>query len=229
MESILIVDDVNLNVRILEDHLKETYRVFKASNGSEAIDVAKKELPDLILMDIIMPVMDGVEATYCLKKDPKTRHIPIIFITALDQINDIKRGFEAGGIDYIIKPYNPQEVMLRVNTQINLIKYQKQIVELERKNSVLAMVVTANHELRQPLTRLKGFFDLFLMEVESYKDDISTKNIDKMSKAIDEIISILDKYQANSEFDITSYLVDSDYKMDIKMVKFKNTKDKDRS
>ncbi|HOD53553.1 MAG TPA: response regulator [Candidatus Cloacimonadota bacterium] len=222
MENILIVDDVNLNVRILEDHLKDSYSILKASNGAEAIEVAKREKPDLILMDIIMPVMDGVEATSHLKKDPETKHIPVIFITALDQIHDIKRGFEAGGIDYIVKPYNPQEVMLRVNTQINLIKYQKQIVELERKNSVLAMVVTANHELRQPLTRLKGFFDLFLMEIEPYKEDIPFKNIDKMNKAIDEIIHILDKYQTNSDFDITSYLVDNDYKMDIKMVKFKN-------
>lgn len=225
MEKILIVDDVKLNLRILEDHLKSEYNIIKAFNGKEAIEIAEKELPDLILMDIIMPVMDGVDATLYLKKKELTKHIPIIFITALDQINDIKKGFEAGGIDYIIKPYNPQEVMLRVNTQIKLINYQKQIIELERKNSVLAMTVTANHELRQPLTRMKGFFDLLMIEMEQNK--LLSKNTIKIEKAIDEMIQILDKYQYNDNFDITSYLTDKDYNMDIKMVRFKDPSKKE--
>jgi DNA-binding response OmpR family regulator len=220
MEKVLIVDDVNLNLRILEDLLKDHYQIIKAKNGKEALDKAHNENPDLILMDIVMPEMDGIEATTLLKRNNKTAHIPVIFITALDQIHDIMKGFEVGGIDYIVKPYNPQEVLLRVNTQIRLIKYQQQIIELTQKNSILAMVVTANHELRQPLTRIKGFFELHTAELENSGHDFSKKNIMKIDKAIDEMVNILDKYQNNPNFNIDSYLTDNDFNMDIKMVKF---------
>lgn len=221
MDKILIVDDVNLNLRILEDHLLPYYEVLKARNGKQALELAITEKPILILMDIVMPEMDGVEATQKLKEMEATRQIPVIFITALDQINDMVKGFEVGGVDYIIKPYNPQEVLTRVNTQIRIIKYQQQILDLERKNSVLAMVVTANHELRQPLTTLKGYLEMHLDELKEQGVYFSDKPIKKFEKAIDSMIKILDKYKNNQDFDITSYLRDEEQNMDIKMVKFK--------
>ncbi len=221
MDKILIVDDVNLNLRILEDHLLPYYQVLKARNGKQALDVAITERPILILMDIVMPEMDGIEATQKLKQMESTKNIPIIFITALDQINDMVKGFEVGGVDYIIKPYNPQEVLTRVNTQIKIIKYQQQILDLERKNSVLAMVVTANHELRQPLTTLKGYLEIHLKELKEKEITFSDKPIKKFDKAIDTMIQILDKYKNSQDFDITSYLKNDEQKMDIKMVKFK--------
>lgn len=224
MDKILIVDDVNLNLRILEDLLKDQYIVIKAHNGKEALEIAHNDLPKVILMDIVMPEMDGIEATKLLKRDEKTAHIPIIFITALDNIAFITQGFEVGGVDYIIKPYKPQEVLLRINTQIQLIEYQQQILELTKKNSILAMIVTTNHELRQPLTRLKGFFDLHLEELANGSLAFSKKNIAKIDKAINEMISILDKYQNNPDFDITSYLTNTEYNMDIKMVHFNENK-----
>lgn len=221
MEKILIVDDVKMSQRILEDLIKPHYDVLLATNGQEAYDTAKKEKPDLILMDIIMPVMDGLEATRLLKEDLDTKHIPIIFITAIDKINHIVKAFEIGGVDYIVKPYNELEVLSRVNTQIKLQKYQKQILELERKNSILAMIVTANHELRQPLTILKGYLDLHLSTIEDKNCQYDQKHIIKINDSIDQMINLLNKYRDCTNFDIDEYMSNDDYKMKIAMVKFK--------
>ena len=221
MEKILIIDDVHMSQRILEDLLNPFYQVVCANNGKEGYEKALIEKPDLILMDIVMPVLDGFESTKLIKTNDEIKNIPIIFITAVDRIDEIVKAFEIGGVDYIIKPYKELEVLSRVNTQIKLIKYQKQILDLERKNSVLAMVVTANHELRQPLTILKGYFDLHLINLNENHITYTPKHIDKINESFDLMISLLDKYRDNSNFDIDDYISNDDYKMKIQMVKFK--------
>ena len=102
---ILVVDDQAANVRLLEARLQaEYFDVCTATNGQEAITVAKAEQPDLILLDVMMPLMDGYETCSRLKDDPATRHIPVVMVTALDQREDRIRGLEAGADDFLTKP-----------------------------------------------------------------------------------------------------------------------------
>jgi len=116
--SILIVDDENINILTLTHLLRTEYTVFAAKNGQYAINVAKKQLPDLILLDIIMPEMDGYEVLSQLKKDEETRKIPVIFITGLVSDEDEKKGLALGAADYIRKPLKDDIVKQKVRNQI---------------------------------------------------------------------------------------------------------------
>lgn len=127
MQKILVVDDSRMNLKILSDFLKDQYEVFAADNGNKAVQVAEEVLPDLILMDVIMPEIDGFTACSILKSNLKTVEIPVIFITAQNNTEDIVRGFNVGGVDYITKPFNPLELNVRVKTHIELKKYQEEL------------------------------------------------------------------------------------------------------
>jgi putative two-component system response regulator len=119
--TVLIVDDTPENITLMNGLLKDRYRTRIAINGERALKAAVLEpLPDLILMDIMMPEMDGYEACRRLKADPKTRHIPIVFLTAKTEVEDEQRGFDAGAVDYITKPISPPIVLARVATQLTL-------------------------------------------------------------------------------------------------------------
>jgi len=119
--SVLIVDDNLENLRLLARFLSdEGYRVRVSSNGKHALFTVAKQLPDLILLDIMMPEMDGYEVCRHLKGDERSKHIPILFISALDETIDKVKAFDIGGVDYITKPFQPQEVLARVKTHIAL-------------------------------------------------------------------------------------------------------------
>jgi len=118
---ILVVDDNKLNVKLLAAKLaKDYYFVSTAENGQEAIDVVKREMPDIVLLDVMMPVMDGFEACRILKADPATRHIPIVMVTALSDVSDRVRGLECGADDFLTKPINDVALMARVRSLLRL-------------------------------------------------------------------------------------------------------------
>ncbi len=132
-EDILVVDDKPENLRLLSSMLKDQgYKVRKAMDGEMAIEAVKMALPDLILLDITMPRMNGYQVCQHLKADPQTAEIPVIFISALDEIFDKVKAFAVGGIDYITKPLNEEEVFLRVESQLKIRRLQK---ELQSKNT----------------------------------------------------------------------------------------------
>jgi len=117
---ILLVDDAPTNIQMLNETLRDGYHLFFATNGRDALRIASESLPDLILLDVIMPDMDGYEVCRFLKADPVLRDIPIIFITAMNQQEDEAIGLELGAVDYITKPFNPTIVRLRIRNQIEL-------------------------------------------------------------------------------------------------------------
>ena len=123
--KILLVDDEPTNLRVLKQILQQDYRLAYAKNGAEAISVAQKESPDLILMDVMMPVMTGFEACKALKAAPETQGIPIIFVTALSDEVDEAKGLEMGAVDYISKPISPAVVKARVKTHLSLVSVQE--------------------------------------------------------------------------------------------------------
>ena len=128
--KILIVDDEKSNIIALTRILSAEYTVHAAKNGKDAIDVASEQLPDLVLLDIIMPGMDGYAVIDELKKTEATRHIPVIFITGLDDPDEEEKGLSAGAVDYIIKPFRAMTVRLRVRNQIQIVNYIRLIEQL---------------------------------------------------------------------------------------------------
>jgi adenylate cyclase len=124
---ILVVDDTPANIQTLSAILKEKgYQISVATNGRQALDVVSKIRPDLILLDVMMPEMDGFEACKQLKKSAEWHDIPIIFLTAKTETSDIVRGFELGAVDYVGKPFNAHELLARVNTHLSMDRLRRE-------------------------------------------------------------------------------------------------------
>jgi len=123
--TILIVDDEPLNRELLNDILEDSYNLLFAENGLQEVELAKKHVPDLILSDVTMPEMDGLTACMILNKDPVTKDIPIIMLTALGGQMDEAHGFDVGAVDYIQKPASPPIVRRRIKTHLSLVKTEK--------------------------------------------------------------------------------------------------------
>ncbi|MBN2601247.1 MAG: response regulator, partial [Candidatus Marinimicrobia bacterium] len=143
--TVLIVDDVALNLDLLSSLLIEKYRVKVAKDGPAAIKIVQDVNPDLILLDVMMPGMNGFQVCEQLKSDPQTKDIPIIFLTAKTETGDIVRGFEVGGVDYLTKPFNSPELLIRVDTQI-LIKEQKDLISRQNREQK-EMLHILSHDL----------------------------------------------------------------------------------
>jgi CheY-like chemotaxis protein len=127
---ILIVDDVPENIQVVANLLaKEAFQLSAAMSGRQALDMMERSLPDLVLLDVSMPEMDGYETCRSMKANPATAEIPVIFLTGRASQEDILHGFEAGGVDYVSKPFSHPELLARVHTHLHL----RRLVELERK------------------------------------------------------------------------------------------------
>ncbi len=140
--KILIADDEPANLMLLGELLKREFEVFVAADGTKAVEAAKRTGPDLILLDVMMPGLDGYSACRMLKADPELADVPVIFITAKSDSDDVVLGFEVGGQDYITKPFNPQELHARVRTHIDLriaqARLREDALRLEEMNRKLA-------------------------------------------------------------------------------------------
>lgn len=155
--TILIVDDIPENLYILNKILTDNgYTVRPARNGESALKFIQTNLPDIILLDIKMPDMDGYEVCRRLKKDMRTSDIPVIFISALNDINEKIKGFKAGVVDYIIKPFDSGELLARVRTQMMCQNLKKRLKEQNKK----LLEITLQREKVEHITHhdLKGLF-----------------------------------------------------------------------
>ncbi len=183
---VLIVDDAPLNLQVLEGMLgSANIPAIKAQNGKEGIEFARLHRPDLILLDIMMPQMDGFQACEKLKDDPETENIPIIFLTAKNQTEDVLKGLELGAVDYITKPFNPKELLSRVKNQLELKKAHDIILEQNEKLAELnatkdKFFSIIAHDLKNPFGDLIGFSELLIQSVK--KDN--KQRIDQYSKII---------------------------------------------
>lgn len=157
--TILIVDDMPENVTLLSRILaNQGYTVKTAGNGAQAIDYAQTSSPDLILLDINMPEMDGFETCVRLKKDVRTRDIPVIFISALDGVEDKIKAFHAGGVDYISKPFDYEEVRVRVETHLAILRLRVQLQSANRELTARLDELTRSQELlREREMKLDAF------------------------------------------------------------------------
>ncbi|MBK8397960.1 MAG: hybrid sensor histidine kinase/response regulator [Leptospiraceae bacterium] len=192
---ILIVDDIGENLQVLGNILsKEGYDTSFALDGKQALSAIDKFLPDLILLDISMPIMDGFEVCKILKQEERTKNIPIIFLTAKTEIDNVIHGFSLGADDYVMKPFNSLELLARVRSHVDLKKSKDLILEqnnqlndvvsqLSLKNEELKLVVAAKdkffsiiaHDLKGPVGNLNSFLN-FMTE---QSDKISKENFQK--------------------------------------------------
>ncbi|MCD7924207.1 MAG: hybrid sensor histidine kinase/response regulator [Bacteroides sp.] len=197
--TILVVDDVVSNVLLLRVLLtNEKFKVITASNGKEALSQAANAHPDLILLDVMMPEMNGFEVAERLKADPETQNIPIIFLTALNTTADIVKGFKVGANDFISKPFNKEELVIRVNHQISLIaakriilrqteELRKTIMGRDKLYSVIA------HDLRSPMGSIKMVLNMLILSLP--EEQIGAEMFQMLSMAnqsTEDVFALLD-------------------------------------
>ena len=173
--KILIVDDVISNVLLLKILLtNEKFQVCTANNGRACIEMTKKEHPDLILLDVMMPDINGFDTAVILKKDPETKDIPIIFLTALNSPQDLVHGFQVGANDFLTKPFNKEELVMRVTQQISLVAAKRII---EKQNAELKATLSNRdkmysviaHDLRSPMASIRMVLNLVVQSTSAEK------------------------------------------------------------
>ncbi|MCC0177077.1 EAL domain-containing protein [Waterburya agarophytonicola K14] len=163
-KTILIVDDKTNNLQLLSKYLKNAnYKILIAQNGNKAILIAKKMHPDLILLDIMMPETDGYDICRHLKNNPTTKDIPIIFMTALAETENKVKGFEVGGVDYITKPFEEQELLARIKTHLALSHFYQNSLRDAVQRKMLSEI---SDRIRQSLD-LKIIFETATKEIET--------------------------------------------------------------
>jgi len=163
---ILVVDDISKNLQVVGTILRnEGYHVMPATSGLQALERVSAQPPDLILLDLMMPEMDGLEVCSRLKAEPLTRQIPVIFLTASNEMEHLMKGFEAGAVDYITKPFNAPELLARVRTHLELKHARERLREMnEEKNEFMGI---AAHDLRNPLSAIQGYAEMIIEDAQS--------------------------------------------------------------
>lgn len=201
--TILLVDDIVDNIQLLRSILSPLYRLKIATSGEKALALSQcDDPPDLILLDVMMPGIDGYEVCRRLKQHEKTRSIPVIFVTALEDATDEERGFAVGAIDYITKPVNPAIVKARVATHLAL---RRALTELEMQNSILSENVRLReqverimrHDLKSPLTAFIGIPTLLKLRKDLPEDVLESVSMLERSgkKMLDMINKSMDLYK----------------------------------
>lgn len=191
---ILIIDDVPENLKLLSRMLKNAgYHVRSARSGQMALRSIEIEEPDLIMLDIRMPELNGYEVCLRLKEHADWAKIPVIFISALNETEDIVKAFDVGGADYVTKPFRPREVLARVQTQLTLVRQQH---ELQQEFDTLTllrdqMLREVTHDLQTPLAIIRGFADLLNESVTAGKLNQIPVLVKGLNDGVDRISNIM--------------------------------------
>lgn len=202
---VLVVDDTPENLRLLIGFLgEEGYQVQPCFSGKRALAIARANPPDLILLDILMPEMDGYEVCEHLKADERTCDIPIIFLSALDEVFDKVKAFDLGAVDYITKPFQVQEVSARIRTQLTLCQQRKQLHEqnrilqnlngeLVRSNQELEQFAyIVSHDLQQPLQGIIGFAKILRLQYLDTLDREADRYVTRIIGAADRMQNLIE-------------------------------------
>ncbi|MBF0101872.1 MAG: hybrid sensor histidine kinase/response regulator [Desulfobacterales bacterium] len=210
--TILIVDDQSENIWVLTEALKNDYQIVFARSGLKALELAETNLPDIILLDIMMPGLNGYEVCGILKKHVKTQHIPIVFITARDEVEYITKGFELGAVDYITKPFNLSIVRSRIKTHIELKHHRDHLSELVQERTdqlihkdrlaTIGTIATAIlHDISSPLTYINGNIEILKFELSDKNAPYIVTKLDKILEGTKQIRQLLDSYLTFSRHD----------------------------
>ncbi|MBN1262642.1 MAG: hybrid sensor histidine kinase/response regulator [Anaerolineae bacterium] len=197
--NILIVDDTPANLRLLSSMLSEQgYKVRSVLNGQMALTAAQAAPPDLVLLDIRMPDMDGYAVCEALKQDERTADIPIIFISALDATQDKVKAFTVGGVDYITKPFQFDEVLARVRTHLALRALQKELEhQIDNRDKAIAELDayahTVAHDLKNPLTVLLGYSTMLEKNWDKIPQEKIARNLSVIAQSSRRMTNIVNE------------------------------------
>ena len=192
-QKILIVDDnkdiLHLFKKILSTH---GYNVISAENGHDALKMAFEDPPDLILLDLALPKMDGFTVCKKLKESDETSMIPVIIITCKDTMKDKILGLQVGADDYITKPIYYVELLTRVESLLKLRELQKQLIEARKLETLAQIAVSVNHEINNPLCSISANAEMLRTHIDSADDGVLRK-IDIILKEVDRIKQVISK------------------------------------
>jgi len=201
-QAVLVVDDTPANIKVLMETLKDDYRIVAAVNGQRALQLAAADpTPDIILLDVMMPEMDGYEVCARLKADAKTRDIPVIFVTAMSDTQDETKGLELGAVDYITKPISPPVVSARVKNHLEL-KKAREIL----KNQNLILEQRVEERTREVLALQKSEFDLRVAQ-EKVENELNIAA--QIQKSI--LPSLFPAYPDREEFELYAFMKPARY------------------
>jgi len=204
---ILVVDDNPVNIRLIKTILeKEGYDTVSATDGPAAIETARAESPDLVLMDIFMGEMSGLDACRLIKEEKETGDIPVIFVTANTDDAVLQKAFESGGSDYVRKPINRVELISRIRSVLTQRMLVEKIVEHEKLQGVLEMAGAVCHEMNQPLQAVTWATELLLGEIPE-EDHLFTAVRD-ITRNIEKIGTITRKLQGITRYKTMKYVGD---------------------
>ncbi|MEH2463875.1 response regulator [Nostoc sp.] len=200
--NILVVDDTPDNLRLLSAMLTQVgYEIRRVINGSTALKTAQAAPPDLILLDIMMPEMNGYEVCQHLKASEKTRDIPVIFISALDEVFDKVKAFAVGGVDYITKPFSEEEVFARVENNLTIRRLQKQLTE----QNVLLQQEISDRQKAESALRLSQFY------LDRFKDPIFFVNLNAQLVYVNEAACHILGYSREQLLTMTVHDIDPNF------------------
>jgi two-component system sensor histidine kinase/response regulator len=196
--GIVIVDDNPVNLNVLAKMVRSSsFAVELVDSGAKSIEIIKKMKPDLVLLDIMMPEMDGIEVCQRLKKSPETKDIPVIFISALTETQSKLKGFHAGGVDYITKPFQKEEVLARIQAHLKLKWAQEELIrknELLRqanntKNKLFSII---SHDLRGPISALMTLLELLAQDSDNLNEDEKRSLLSQLSLSVNSTNDLLE-------------------------------------
>jgi two-component system, sensor histidine kinase and response regulator len=195
--KILIVDDQPINIKIVQRKIEKAgMEVLVASNGHECLKIVASNKPDIILLDIMMPEMDGIETCQKLKENPETADVPIIFITAKSAKEDVLAGLDTGAVDYITKPLELDETLARIRTQLRVQEMHREnldlmnrLGEIRKTSTVGAITQGIAHNLNNLLGVVVGYIDL--MKIGKNKPELVNRSINSMESAIQRMVTIV--------------------------------------
>ena len=187
---------------------REGFEVITAYDGTSGIKVARDQKPDLILLDIMMPGIDGFEVCREISSNNYTNHIPIILVTALNSSEDTQKGFDCGAFDYIKKPFNKIELLARIKAAVRFTETKKLLIELEKIDTFSTTVKKTNHEIKQPLTLINLSVTALKRELEEANFDKTSakKRVEFIQSAAKDIIKIMENMLNIDKIEISDYL-----------------------
>jgi two-component system sensor histidine kinase/response regulator len=194
----LVVDDNPKNLQIIALTLRElNYKLIIADGGQKAIDLADRYQVDLILLDVMMPMIDGFEVCKVIKSNPKYDDVPIIFLTALSDKTNLVKGFELGAVDYITKPFNKEELVSRIKTHLDL-KFARDDLKLLSQNLAEAnamkdkMFSVIGHDLRSPIGSVKMTLELLKSNFDHFDTNKVKGTLSSLTQTTDEVFNLLE-------------------------------------
>lgn len=207
--KVLIVDDSAVGRMLLKEVLSRDpagYDISLAESGPVALEKIASQMPDIILLDVMMPGMDGFDVCRALKADKKTAAIPILFITAMESVQGMVKGFQEGAADYIMKPFIPEEVSARVASHLRIKKAETERLQMGNLEAIKNMVVTYNHNMNQPLMAALTYLELLLAQTGG--EDKRHASLQKAKAEMGKISAIMKKIQELEKFKPVDYVGD---------------------